>query len=160
MFRPALKSPDACSVAFLKSMFSSQFFRFVIAAAISIPFNIVARLLLSCFFGFEVAVIGAHIVGMVVAYGAMRKRVFKSSGRRVGSELSRFAVVNFISLAQTWIVSIGILALVPLSLGSAVYRESLGHIIALSTTALTSFMLHRAFSFSATRGAKPDAEWH
>lgn len=125
-----------------------QFLRFVLAAGASVPVNIAARLVLSDWVRFEVAVLLSHLVGMLTAYALTRLFVFGASGRPVASELSRFAMVNVVSAAITWCVSVGLVHHVFPYLRFDYQPELIGHVIGLAMSAAASFAGHRRFSFA------------
>ncbi len=117
-----------------------QFLRFVLAAGASVPFNVGSRVLFSFAVPFEIAVILSHCVGMAVAYTLTRAFVFQSTRQRRSDEMTRFAVVNLISVAQTWLVAVALLRL-------AAFPELVAHLGGLATSSVTSFFGHRHFSF-------------
>lgn len=126
---------------------SVKFLRFLFAAGASVPVNILARIGLSLLVPYEVAVVIAHLCGMAVAFTATKFFVFEPSERPVGSEMIRFAMVNMVSLTQTWIVAVGLVRFVFPAVGMTYAPELVAHVTGLATTAVTSFLLHRHFSF-------------
>jgi len=130
-----------------------QFLLFVLAAGASVPVNIGARILFSSWMRFEAAVFLSHIVGMVTAYGLTKLLVFEKTGRNVASELGRFAVVNVISVAQTWLVSVGLLYWVFPWLGFNRQPELVAHVLGLGLASLTSFVGHSRYSFQKAGNA-------
>ncbi len=129
---------------------SRQYIRFVLAAGASVPFNLAARALLSNWVPYEVALLLSHGVGMLTAWTLTRLFVFDASGRSAGSELGRFAVVNIVSVAVTWCVSVGLVRHVFPALQFAHHPELVAHLIGLGVASVTSFVGHKRFSF---RGA-------
>lgn len=124
-----------------------QFVRFVLAAGASVPVNLAARALLSNWVPYEVALLLSHGVGMVTAYTLTRLFVFDASGRSVGSELARFAMVNVFSAAVTWCVSVGLVHLVFPALRFTFHPELVAHVIGLGVASVASFVGHSRFSF-------------
>ena len=124
-----------------------KFLYFLLAGGSSVLINILVRMGLSLFMPYEVAVVIAHLAGMAVAFTAIKLFVFERSGRAVGSEMLRFALVNMVSLAQTWIVAVGLVRFVFPSIGMTYAPELIAHVTGLASTAVTSFLLHRHFSF-------------
>jgi putative flippase GtrA len=129
---------------------SGQFVRFVLAAGASVPVNLGARVLLSRWVPYEVALLLSHVVGMLTAWTLTRLFVFDASGRSAGSELARFAIVNVVSVAVTWCVSVGLVRHVFPTLQFAWHPELVAHLIGLGVASVTSFIGHKRFSF---RGA-------
>ena len=126
------------------------FLKFVVAAGLSVPVNLGSRILFSRAMSFEAAIVLSHVCGMVTAYLLTKLFVFEPSGRKAASELSRFAVVNLASVAQTWIVAVGLVRFVFPALGVVRGAELLAHGTGLAFTAFTSFYGHRHFSFGKT----------
>ena len=90
----------------------------------------------------------SHAVGMLTAYLLTRLFVFEESGRSVGSELSRFALVNLMSATLTWCVSVGLVNIVFPAIGFDWYAELVAHVIGLSVASVASFIGHSQFSFA------------
>ena len=124
-----------------------QFVKFVAAAGASVPVNLAARVLFSRAVPYEVAVLLSHVVGMLTAYSLTRLFVFAASGRSVPSELGRFALVNLVSAALTWVVSVGLLRLVFPRVGFETQPELVAHVVGLGVASVSSFIGHRQFSF-------------
>ena len=126
------------------------FLKFVVAAGLSVPVNLGSRILFSRAMPFEAAIVLSHVCGMLTAYLLTRLFVFERSGRKAASELSRFALVNLASVAQTWIVAVGLVRFVFPALGVVRGAELLAHGTGLAFAAFTSFYGHRHFSFGKT----------
>jgi putative flippase GtrA len=124
-----------------------QFLRFVLAAGASVPVNIGARILLSQWCRYEVAVLLSHVVGMLTAFALTRAFVFRASGRSAASELGRFALVNVGSAALTWCVSVGLVDWLFPRIGYHYHAELVGHVIGLGVSSISSFVGHSRFSF-------------
>lgn len=128
-----------------------RFILFVIAAGLSVPVNLLSRVGFSFVVPFSVAIVLSQICGVIVAYTLTKVFVFEPSRRDVHREFSRFVLVNLISLAQTWLVAVGLVDIVFPALKMAFYPEFVGHFIGLATTSVTSFILHKRFSFAPER---------
>jgi putative flippase GtrA len=124
-----------------------QFVRFVVAAGLSVPVNLGSRIVFSLVMPYEVAIVLSHGCGMLAAYALTKAFVFEPSGRRSRSELARFAVVNLVSVAQTWVIAVGLLRLVFPRTGMPPQPELLAHAIGLATASVTSYLGHRHYSF-------------
>jgi putative flippase GtrA len=99
---------------------------------------------------FEAAVILSQIVGMCVAFALTRAFVFERSSGRTSAQLARFALVNIVSLAQTWTVGVYLFRILLPAIGYAYYPDLTAHLIGLATSAVTSFFGHSLFSFART----------
>jgi putative flippase GtrA len=127
-----------------------RFLRFLAAGGASAVANAGARWLFSQAVSYELAVALAYLVGMTVAFVLMRRFVFRPTGTGGASgQVLRFAVVNAWSLAQVWIISVGLVRLVFPAIGFAWYTETIAHLIGLGSLAVTSYVAHMHFSFRA-----------
>lgn len=124
-----------------------RFVRFVVAAGLSVPVNLGARILLSRAMPYELAIVVSHGCGMLTAFALTRAFVFEPSGRSARSELWRFALVNLASVMQTWIVAVGLVRLVFPFAGAPPAPELTAHGIGLASSALTAYLGHRHWSF-------------
>lgn len=124
-----------------------QFARFVVAAGMSVPVNLGTRILFSRHLPYEVAIVLSHACGMVTAYVLTRLFVFERSGRSTASELGRFALVNVVSAAQTWLVAVGLVRVVFPAVGFTAHPEFIAHLLGLGLASVTSFYWHRRYSF-------------
>lgn len=123
---------------------------FVLTGGIAAVCNVTSRRLLSHFISFELAIVLAYMIGMLVAYALMRRFVFGPSGDSVPRELGRFAVVNLLGVAQTFGVSL-LLARLLDGVMTRVWAEGCAHVVGVAVPAFTSFVGHRAFSFRRRR---------
>lgn len=121
---------------------------FMVAGGLSVPVNIAARILFSRFVSFDVAVVAAHLCGMITAYLLNKFFVFEQTGRDVSAELLRFSLVNIVSVMQTWLVSTTVLKHVLPALGINSHQELAAHFVGLSSTAVTSYFGHKWLSFA------------
>ena len=129
-----------------------QFAAFVIAGALAAAVNIGSRIVLSFAVSYEIAIVVAYGIGMVVAFLIMRAFVFQPSTRLSrGSEFGRFVIVNILGVAQTLVVSVLIARWVAPSLGFAHHAEEIGHVIGVGVPVFTSFVGHKYFSFRKTK---------
>jgi putative flippase GtrA len=90
---------------------------------------------------------------MVTAYVLARIFVFPRSGRSAPQEFLRFALVNVVSLTQVWAVSVGLAYHLFPAIGLAWQPELVAHVIGLASITVTSYYLHKHFSFRTKRDA-------
>jgi len=126
-----------------------EFIKFLITSGIATVVNILARIGLSLFMPYELAVIVAHIIGMVVAYALARKYVFAQSGHNVRREITGFAIVNVISLTQVWLISVGLYRFLFPSINWTFEPALVAHLIGVGSLAFTSYFGHKYISFGA-----------
>ncbi len=130
-------------------MMSSPFIRFILSGGIAAGVNLVARAGLSTIIDYSAAIIIAYVVGMTIAYCLMKLFVFEVSGRRARTEYLRFGLVNFVAMAQVWLVSIGLARWLFPFTGFYYHPEAVAHLIGVLSPVATSYFLHKYFTFSS-----------
>ena len=123
------------------------FLKFVFVAGLSVPLNLAARAWLSTAVRYELAVVLSHLVGMAAAFLLTRRYVFGASGQGLPRELSRFALVNAVSLSITWLVSVSLFRVVFPAIHFTAMPELVAHGLGLGAAAVTSYLGHRHYSF-------------
>jgi putative flippase GtrA len=124
-----------------------ELLRFVLSGGAAAAANVVSRILFSQVMPYSPAIILAYGVGMLTAYLLMRRFVFASSGRHTQDEASRFILVNAVAAAQVWAVSMLLARWLLPALGWSWQAETLAHMAGVGSTVLTSYVLHKRFTF-------------
>ena len=83
------------------ALMPNEFLRFLSTGGFAAAVNLFSRYQLNKVLSFEIAVASSYLTGMVTAYVLARLLVFKASGRSVGAEFKRFAIVNIFSLLSS-----------------------------------------------------------
>ena len=125
----------------------SQFVRFILAGGTSACANILARRLLGTVVTYELSITLAYIVGLTVAFILMRILVFDGTAANAGPQYLRFAMVNVISFAQVWLISVALAHNVFPRIGFTWQSETVAHTIGVASLTFTSYFAHRHFSF-------------
>lgn len=125
-----------------------EFFKFLVTSGIATLVNIVARFSLNFVMPYELAIVAAHLIGMIVAFLLARKFVFEVSGHNAGREITGFAIVNVMSLAQVWLISVGLYRFLMPQIGWTYQPALLAHIIGVGSLVFTSYFGHKYISFS------------
>lgn len=142
----------------VRALLTSPFMRFLMTGGFAALINILARLLFSLLFPFEIAVVVAYLIGMTTAYALARTFVFQRSHQSLVAEYGRFALVNAVALIQVWIVSVGLANWVLPSLGFTWQAELIAHTVGVLSPVFTSYFGHKVFTFKATDA--PSGEQH
>jgi putative flippase GtrA len=124
-----------------------QFAAFLVTGGLAAGVNILSRMILESFMGYETAIGFAYVAGMVTAFILARAFVFKPEGGDAQGEFVRFAAVNAIAFAQVWIVSVGLDRAVFPAIGFTWRAGTVAHVIGVLSPVVTSFILHKRFSF-------------
>jgi putative flippase GtrA len=125
----------------------TPFLKFLLTGGISALVNIGSRALLSLALPFEVSVLAAYLIGMVVAFMLMRAFVFARSGQAPASEFVRFGIVNAVGLALVWLVSVALAGWLFPAVGFTWHAEFVAHTIGVLSPVVTSYFGHKLFSF-------------
>ncbi len=125
----------------------TQFALFLVTGGIAAAVNILTRILLEFFVGYEIAVALAYLVGMITAFVLARMIVFKPAGGGAHGQFLRFALVNGVAFAQVWLVSVGLDRIVFPAVGFAWRAETVAHVIGVLSPVVVSYLLHKHFSF-------------
>ena len=117
--------------------------------------NIVARILFNRFVGYEAAIVLAFPVALTVAFVLNRQFVFAPSATPATVQFLRFLLVNLVALVQVLLVGLALARLVLPALGVGGDAETIAHAAGVISTAFTSFVAHRGYTFAAggSRGA-------
>jgi len=129
-------------------MTTNRFARFLVVGGIAALANILSRVALNLVMPFSVAVLLAYLVGMGTAFALAKAFVFEVSQRSTTSEGYRFAVVNAFALGVVWSVSVGLAEVVFPLLDFTWQADSVAHVIGVSSTAVTSYLGHKHWSFA------------
>ena len=129
----------------------ARFIRFLLTSGASACVNILARYLLEYVTSYEIAVAIAYLFGMITAFSLARRFVFDAGHDKIGGQFARFALVNAIGFVQVWLVSVGLVRLLFPAMGFTWQAETIAHVIGVASPAVTSYFLHRHFSFRAAR---------
>lgn len=132
-----------------------RFLIFLLTGGFAAGVNVVIRVLLSTIMAYQIAVVVAYLIAMVTAYALSRWFVFESSGRSVGEELSKFAVVNLVAIVQVWLVTMALNYYVLPAIGWTFYPELIAHMIGVASPVFTSYFGHKYFSFRAAASTQP-----
>ena len=125
-----------------------QFLRFLVAGGLAALVNVVSRYLLNFVMVFEVAVVIAFFLGLTTGFLLMRSFVFGASQRFVGSEISRYAVVNGIALVVVWCTSVGLHRFLFPAIDFTWHADTVAHGIAVALPIISSYVGHRYWTFA------------
>lgn len=124
-----------------------EFVRFVATGSIAAISNLIARYLLDFFLVFEVAVVFAYIVGMVVAFILFQKVIFGDPQTPLGRRIFRFCVVNALGAFLALVVSSAMARIILPALGWTFHPAEVAHFVGVAVPAFTSYFLHKHYTF-------------
>jgi putative flippase GtrA len=126
--------------------FTRQFVGFVAAGGTAALLHWLARIALSHWLPFSMAVAVAYVFGMAVAFGLNSFFVFKRSTRPRARQALDFAIINLASFPVVWLASIGLEHALR-TMGMVRYTEALAHAIAISLPMLATFLVYKFYAF-------------
>jgi putative flippase GtrA len=133
----------------IQHFFSRQFLRFLGAGGLAALLHWLARLLLSLWLPFVVAVGLAYGVGMAVAFVLNRRWVFAASQPPHPTQGRDFVLVNLLFLPPVWLAAIGVNRLLK-ELGMPRHTEELAHAIAIAIPLCATFLIYKLHTFGGT----------
>ena len=124
-----------------------QFILFIITGGTSAIINIFSRIILSNFFRFEIAILISYGIGMLIAFILAKRFVFLNSNKSIKKSFPAFALVNLISVLQTFFVSILMKNWLIIFFDNLLFIELISHTCGLGILVFTSFYGHKYITF-------------
>lgn len=131
-----------------------NFAYFIIVGGAAALVNIGSRIAFNVAMPYEIAIVGAYLCGMTVAYALNKAFVFAPSGRTIRSEYLRFAAVNAVAIVQVWVISVGLARWFFPLIGWNWHAETVAHVIGVGSPVISSYFGHRYFSFARSDGER------
>ncbi len=139
MTQPAPGKPTAASLG--------EFARFLAVGGVAALANLVSRYFLDFVMPFEVAVVIAYGVGMVVGFFLFRSTLFK--GRSMDRALVlRFVWVNVFGATLAWAISSVMARQLLPAIGWTFHPFELAHVCGVAAPAITSYFLHKHYTYA------------
>jgi len=132
----------------IRQYISRQFAVFLLTGGIAAAVNFSSRIVFSRYTSYQAAIVLAYIVGMITAFILARVFVFTESSQKIHRSAIYFVLVNFLALAQTWMVSIGLACYVLPYFGVRDYAHEIAHAVGIVIPVFTSYIGHKRFSFA------------
>lgn len=130
-------------------MMSNRFMRFLLTGGLAAFVNLASRYALNEYMSFQAAVAIAYLFGVVTAYALARLFVFERSGHAVATEFRRFAIVNVLSLALVWGMSVGLAEYLFPAVSFGWHANTVAHLIGVMSPAVASYFGHKHYTFRA-----------
>lgn len=124
-----------------------EFILFLASGGIAAALNWGSRFFFSFWLPFEVAVVLAFCVGLLSGFVLMRSLAFAAGDRPALPQLGRYLLVNAAALVQTLLISVVLARWALPAIGAREHAEAVGHLVGVLFPVLTSYVMHRAFTF-------------
>ena len=125
-----------------------EFILFIISGGIAAVVNILSRSVLSFYMSFAGAIFFGYLIGMLTAFILMKQFVFESKNED-RFQVFKFALVNIIAIVQILIFSFLLKEIFSHYFKSFEYVELLAHSISVFIPVITSYFLHKYFTFDS-----------
>ncbi len=133
----------------MRALLSSQVALFLLVGGSAAAAQWLARFPLNWVMPYGAAVVCAYALGMFIAFELNRRFVFPAGADARHKQFARFFMVNILSFATVWAVSVGLGAYVLPRFMAPSLAEALGHGVGVLSPALASYFLHKHFTFRA-----------
>ena len=124
-----------------------QFFLFILAGGTSAIINMLSRIILSIFLRFEFSILLAYLIGMIIAFFLSKKFVFNNPKKSNNKTFAAFALINLISVIQTFFISTLMRNWLITILDNLTIAELISHLCGLGILTFTSFFGHKYITF-------------
>ena len=84
---------------------NKEFILFILTGGLSATINLSSRIIISNFLIFEISVLISYLIGMITAYYLAKKYVFLNIKKSYKKSFPIFALVNFVAVLQTFLIS-------------------------------------------------------
>lgn len=128
-------------------MRSRQFVHFLLAGGIAAGVNFSSRILYSDWVSFSWAIVLAYLSGMITAFLLNKRFVFADAAHPLHHQVFYFTLINLLALAQTWLVSMGLVRWGFPAIGWEWYPHACAHAIGVMVPVFSSFIGHKHLSF-------------
>lgn len=125
----------------------AEFARFLAIGGGAALANLVSRYFLNFVMPFEVAVVLAYMVGMLVGFALFQKVLFAERTFRPRSVM-RFVWVNLLGAALAWAVSSLMARQILPAIGWNWRPFEIAHFVGVATPAISSYFLHKYYTFA------------
>jgi putative flippase GtrA len=131
----------------IQQFLSRQFLVFLITGGTAAAVNFSSRILYNQWVSFSSAIILAYITGMITAFVLARLFVFRDSTRSMRQSALFFTLVNVLAVAQTWLISLGMLHYVLPMLNFTWHPKEIAHAIGIVVPVFSSYLGHKHWTF-------------
>ncbi len=132
----------------MTALHSPRFVRFLLAGGVAAAINFGARIILSHWLSFPIAIVLSSLLGLTTAFVLNRQFVFAGSAKPLGEQMFWFVAVNALALGQTLLISLLLANYALPLLGLSWHPEEIAHALGIIAPIFTSYIGHKRVSFS------------
>ena len=123
-----------------------HFFIFIFLALIAGLFNFIIRFYYSKFFNYTFSVFLAQISAMIMFYFLLKYFLYSTDSKY---SFIKFTIINIFSTSQVVLVSSVFALYIFPFLNFSFHHMEIAHLLGISSTAMSSFYLHKYWSFKS-----------
>lgn len=127
-------------------MISRKYLTFLAASGAAALIHWLARILLSGYVDFLISLVLSFFIGLFAGYILNKTYVFPESELPMKTQLSRFFLINIVTMPAIWLTSLG-LDIAFFFIQDTVVRQSVAHGFAIMLPAVTSYFFYKFFAF-------------
>ena len=128
-------------------MLNRQFVKFLFTGGTAALANFTSRILYNQWMDFSQSIILAYLTGLIIAFILARLFVFTESSQPIHHSAMYFVLINLVAAAQTWGISIIMVAYILPALGVTVFSHEIAHGVGVAAPVFTSYLGHKRWSF-------------
>ena len=130
---------------------NKQFILFILTGGFSAIINLTARIIISNFLRFEISVLISYLIGMITAYYLAKKYVFLNIKKSDKKSFPIFALVNFVAVLQTFLISKYIRIWLMNIFYNLIIIDFISHLCGVIFPIFSSFLGHKYITFRNTK---------
>ncbi len=130
----------------IKYIFTKQFIGFLAVGGLAAFLHWLARILISLWLPFSLAIVLAYIVGMATAFLLNRVFVFRKSEKSLTEQARGFVLINLLFFPIVWYAAITINDGLR-TLGFTFHTEEISHAIAVALPMIVTFLFYKLIAF-------------
>lgn len=126
---------------------------FLICGTLAAAINWFARMILSLWMSFGLAVVIAYGIGMLAGFVLYRRYVWTTSARSLTGQIIAFIGINIAVAGLVLLTALGLVELGGLLIGRTPLVEAIAHGSAIAAGAAANYVAHREITFRSPRDA-------
>jgi putative flippase GtrA len=131
----------------MSGFLSTQFLLFLATGGTAAAINFASRFVFNQWLSYSTSIILAYLLGMLTAFFLARCFVFKTLQPNAAGQFTKFALVNVLAVAQTWLISMGLAYYVLPAFKVVDYAREIAHAVGIVVPVFSSYWGHKHWSF-------------
>ena len=130
-----------------------QLIRYMVVGGMAASLNVCSRMVYNLWTSYSAAIVLAHITGMMTTFFLARAYVFPRGPQPAAVlAITRFCLVQGVSLLQTWLISILLARDLLPALGVLRFNHEIAHAFGVASAAFTNYFGNKYWTFRRRSG--------